>query len=503
LSPPPSLLAPRRIPAPLVLVADDDARVLELLRAALVNQNWRVVTATDGEEAIRRALAERPDVAVLDVQMPRKTGLEVCDHLRHDPDDPHVPIVLVSGAGDAEARLEGLARGADDFLSKPFSTQELVARVQRLLSRAGEARAVRRRSAELERELVRAQVEVRRAQGEAQREHRLRELAFGAGRELSRVLDTDDLADRVLAMAQRTLRSQSLALLVPDPDHSAGTGFVALAARGEPAARLAGLRIAEGGEMATLLGALGRPVTREALGRFPELKAELPPLVAGGAALLAPLRSGSGLEAVLVADERPDGADFGADDLEALGALCDLAASALQNARRFRAAQDRALELVAERAAPREKDRVAVAEARALAERVARDLQLPARERAQVRHAVSLGSWGWSAPGRAAVEDLRRDDPTQRLAKLQDLVAAGESLELPDEAELEQRRAALVVAACVRYAMMRASGRSPFESGETAMVWTGAGADPAAGESLSRAFAEAGRGRAPESHQAA
>lgn len=502
MTPIPPLAAPRRIPAPLVLLADDDPRVLELLQVALTQQHWRVVTAADGEEAIRRALAERPDVAVLDVKMPRKSGLEVCDYLRHDPEDPHVPIVLVSGTGDTESRLEGLSRGADDFLAKPFSPQELVARVQRLLSRAGEARAARRRSSELERELERAQTEARRAQGEARREQRLRELAFGAGRELARVLDSDDLADRVLALVDRTLRSSSLVLLAPDPE-SGGGGYVMLATRGDAPPALVVPVVSEHGELAGTLGALGRPATRDVLERLPELRAELAPLVALGTAVVAPLRSGSGLEGLLLAGERGDGTGYAADELEALGALCDLAASALQNARRFRAAQDRALELVAERAVPRERDRVAIGEARTLADRAARELALPPRERTLVRHAVALGSWGWSEPGRAALAELRRDDPTQRLARLEQRVAAGESLELPDAADLDERRAVLLVAACVRYAMMRASGRSGYESWTTAMSWTGAGTDTAAGDALARAFAELSRRPAPDEHRAA
>ncbi len=481
-------LAARRTPPPLVLVADDDARVLELLQIALANQHWRVVTAADGDEAIRRALAERPDVAVLDVRMPRKSGLEVCDYLRHDPEDPHVPIVLVSGTGDTDARIEGLMRGADDFLSKPFSPKELIARVQRLLARAGETRAQRRRNQELERELSRAQGEARRAQGEAKRAQRLRAQALTAGRELSRSLDVDDLHDRVLALVQRTLGGAEVALLAPDFDHTTEAGLVAQAFRADPGTGLAAARLAETGELARVLGALGRPAGREELARLSELRAELAPLSAAGVALFAPLRSGSGLEAVLVAGERPDGNAFAADDLEALSATCDLAAVSLQNARRFRVAQDRAIELVAERATPRDRDRRAIAEGRALADDAARRLALPPRERALVRHAVSLGAWGWSDRGREVLEELRGDDPTSRLERLQELVARGESLEVPPEASAEERRAMLVTAAGVRYATMRASGRSAFESGQTALEWTGVGSDAVVAEALERAL---------------
>ena len=70
--------------APLILVVDDDRRVVELLQIALTAHGFRVMTASDGEEAVRRALADRPDLVVLDVRLPRKSGLEVCEMLRQD-----------------------------------------------------------------------------------------------------------------------------------------------------------------------------------------------------------------------------------------------------------------------------------------------------------------------------------------------------------------------------------------------------------------------------------
>ena len=78
--------APQRAAQPpLVLLADDDAKVLELLHVAFAQQHLRVITAADGDEATRRAIAERPDLIVLDVRMPKRSGLEVCEFLRHDP----------------------------------------------------------------------------------------------------------------------------------------------------------------------------------------------------------------------------------------------------------------------------------------------------------------------------------------------------------------------------------------------------------------------------------
>ena len=127
---------------PSILVVDDDRRVVELLAIALGAYGFRVLQAADGEEALQLAQRERPDLVVLDVRLPRKSGYEVCERLRQDPDDPHIPIIMVSAAVETEARLQGLARGADDYVPKPFHLEEVLARIRALLRRsAGHAKS--------------------------------------------------------------------------------------------------------------------------------------------------------------------------------------------------------------------------------------------------------------------------------------------------------------------------------------------------------------------------
>src|SRR5439155_1311020 len=187
---------------PSILVVDDDRRVLELLEVALTANGYRVITAADGDEGVRRALGERPDLVVLDVRLPRKSGLEVCEVLRSDAEDPFVPIILVSGVVEAETRLQAFRRGADDYLSKPFSPKELIARIRRLLTRSAEGAAARKRARELDHEIARLRDELRRAHGEVQRAERLRDAAYGLGSELHRSPDPDDLTRRFLAAVQ-------------------------------------------------------------------------------------------------------------------------------------------------------------------------------------------------------------------------------------------------------------------------------------------------------------
>ena len=416
LGPGPSTAAP-----PCILVVDDDRRVVDLLSIALGAHGYRVTSAADGDEAVRVALAKRPDLVVLDVRLPKKSGLEVCEILRHDPDDPYLPIIMVSAASETEARLQGFARGADDYLAKPFSPRELVARIRRLLARAGDARESRRRSREAELELVHARDDARRAHADLSREQHLRALGAGVARALLGALDADELSGRFLLAVRAHLGVSVAALLTPE---RAGGTLVPAAVRGDGLDRFAGLAVRPDGEFATLLSALDRPARLAELERFPELTPELPALIAKGISIVAPLARGGALEGLLVADERRDGEDASRADLEVLGLLCEAAAGGLANVRRCRALADGLIETLVARAGETGavEDSGARAEAAALVARAARALTLPLRLADPLAHAAALGDWAETAAGRHALALAAGADPTGRLLALARLI---------------------------------------------------------------------------------
>jgi DNA-binding response OmpR family regulator len=472
---------------PRILVVDDDRRVVELLDLALSAHGFQVLTANDGEDALRQALDERPDLVVLDVRLPRKGGLDVCEAIRRDPEDGAVPIILVSASAETETRIQGFARGADDYLGKPFSPKELIARVKRLLARSAESREARRRAQQLERELTRAQDELRRAHGETRREQRMRELAFELGRELHGSLDIDQVAARFLLAAQSRLGTGMVALLAPE----GGSGSLTpLAVRGDGFERLSGIEVARGGELMSLLEGLARPVLRRDLDRFPELAAEIQPLVAAGMALVAPLRGGHGLEGLLLADERMDGAEFDGAQLEIAGGLCEIAAGALHNARVACEQMERALSLCG--APPRgRRTRALRAEAAAIADRAARACGLPPRQRALLAHAVRLGPWALSEPGRRALEALGAEDPTGRIADLKRMLerAIGRAT-APDDTLPDDRRALLLLSIALRHVDERAAGLAVERALLSTIAWTGDALDAATHRALTIALRE-------------
>ena len=121
--------------SPLVLVADDDPDILDLVRYRLERSGYAVATATDGSEAVRLAGELSPALAVLDVMMPGLTGFEVTRKLRDDPQTARIPVILLTARAQEADVQEGFAAGADDYLRKPFSPRELSARVQAVLGR--------------------------------------------------------------------------------------------------------------------------------------------------------------------------------------------------------------------------------------------------------------------------------------------------------------------------------------------------------------------------------
>jgi DNA-binding response OmpR family regulator len=118
-----------------VLVADDDADVLALVARRLTRAGYRVITAEDGAEALRLVQENLPDLALLDVMMPKLTGYDVAQRLREDPATERLPIILLTARVQEDDINRGFAAGADDYIKKPFSPQELSSRVQAVLGR--------------------------------------------------------------------------------------------------------------------------------------------------------------------------------------------------------------------------------------------------------------------------------------------------------------------------------------------------------------------------------
>jgi len=120
---------------PKILVVDDEPDALDLIQYNLKAAGYDVVTADDGEEALKKARTTHPSLVILDVMLPEVDGLEVCKLLRREPATATVPIIMLTAKASEIDRVLGLELGADDYVTKPFSPRELVLRVKSLLRR--------------------------------------------------------------------------------------------------------------------------------------------------------------------------------------------------------------------------------------------------------------------------------------------------------------------------------------------------------------------------------
>ena len=118
-----------------MLLVEDDAALAELLRYHFGREDFEVAHTPDGEEALLLAREQAPDIVLLDWMVEGLSGIEVCRRLRRAPETQNVPIIMLTARGEEEDRIRGLETGADDYVTKPFSPRELVARVSAVLRR--------------------------------------------------------------------------------------------------------------------------------------------------------------------------------------------------------------------------------------------------------------------------------------------------------------------------------------------------------------------------------
>jgi two-component system, OmpR family, phosphate regulon response regulator PhoB len=120
---------------PLVLIVEDEAPQAEMLRYNLEKGGFRTLIAEDGEEGLILAREHNPDIAILDWMLPGLSGIDLCRRLRDDAATKNIPIILLTARGEEDDRVQGLDSGADDYVVKPFSPKEMLARVRALLRR--------------------------------------------------------------------------------------------------------------------------------------------------------------------------------------------------------------------------------------------------------------------------------------------------------------------------------------------------------------------------------
>jgi len=123
-----------------ILVVDDEIYIVHILDFSLGMEGYEVVTALDGEQALEKARAEKPDLIVLDIMMPKLDGYETCKRLKADATTKDIPVILLSAKGRNVDQKVGFEVGADDYITKPFSPRKLVERINAILGQTSSQR---------------------------------------------------------------------------------------------------------------------------------------------------------------------------------------------------------------------------------------------------------------------------------------------------------------------------------------------------------------------------
>jgi phosphate regulon transcriptional regulator PhoB len=124
-----------------ILIVDDEPDIVDLVSYNLKKDGFRVTTASDGEAALHKIRKDRFDLVVLDLMLPGIQGVELCRIIRNDPKTAATPIIMLTAKGEEVDRVIGLESGADDYMTKPFSSRELIARIKAVLRRTGEKKS--------------------------------------------------------------------------------------------------------------------------------------------------------------------------------------------------------------------------------------------------------------------------------------------------------------------------------------------------------------------------
>lgn len=180
-----------------ILVVDDEQDLLDLIEYNLRQEGYSVLKAENGKDGIQMAKEHMPDLVLLDIMMPQMDGIEVCDRMREDPTLTHIPIIFLTARSDEKTEIEGLNKGADDFITKPISTSKLISRIKAVLRRFEETEEKVQKLSVHDLEIDRDRYIVTRGEEEFQLPRKEFELLYYLASKKGKVRDRQTLLNKV------------------------------------------------------------------------------------------------------------------------------------------------------------------------------------------------------------------------------------------------------------------------------------------------------------------
>ena len=326
-----------------ILVVDDDRRVIDLLQISLTQNGYRVQTALTGEEGLEIVRREAPDLVILDLRLPKKSGFEICAALKSGRETAHIPIVMVSASAEVDSRLQGLMHGADDYLTKPFSPKELLIKVRRIFERMDRHDTLATKNQELESEVQRNREDLLVRNKELRFQVYSLETLMQLTHQLNASLDLEPLLNMLILSVMGQLRVNSACLLLTD-DRENPTRLDVSTFKGLKEEQVRGIALSYDSSLVRALKPSDseepRPIRLASLERDPGLSADVGRLFAAGLTVVCPVVMKNRLIAMVAAGEKVSGHEHTSADLEMLRALAESAGIAIENARLFRDLQE-------------------------------------------------------------------------------------------------------------------------------------------------------------------
>ncbi|MCK4235923.1 MAG: response regulator, partial [Candidatus Krumholzibacteria bacterium] len=203
-----------------ILIVDDDPNVVEILTESLKDRGYNTESAYDGEEALEKYDSFRPDLVVLDVVLPKKDGFNVCDEIRARDIHKDIPVIMISADSIPEAMAKGFRSGAQDYIKKPFSLKEIIAKIDNFLHQANKRKDLREQNILLEDEVQKGQEDYMWINRELKKKILDMRTLFGLSQDLNRLRDPEELVNvfSLTIIGQLCLGSASIFYALDDMD---------------------------------------------------------------------------------------------------------------------------------------------------------------------------------------------------------------------------------------------------------------------------------------------
>lgn len=316
-----------------ILIVDDDPNVVEIITESLRSRGYNTEYALDGRAALEKYDEFNPDLVVLDVVLPGKDGFRVCDEIRARDVYSDVPVLMISADAIPDNMLEGFKSGAQDFIKKPFSIKEMIAKIDNFLLQANGRRDLREKNEILEDEILRGQADLEKVNRELKKKVLDMRTLFDLSQDLNRLRDPEDLVNVFFLTIVGQLGVSSVCLFYSGS--STDTYLSCVGGKGVRENLLRTLRLQKGSGISAFLIEDPQVLELDRCGLSPEVSRETKFMLDLGFTHCYPFIADSSLIGMVFIGEKVNGNGYSENDFEIFRSICSSATTGLENSRLY------------------------------------------------------------------------------------------------------------------------------------------------------------------------